>query len=140
MAASDTSVRLLQLVGLTLPAIALYMSVLTDIHVVIRRKRSLDVTDPDPPQGAKFSEFLEPKYFKIKYTNAAEQTDFLLCSVGLITLLSAGFLLLISVVFNSQLLLRLGTGLIAAAYGIVAGGVISTVYFAVKSTRMTEES
>jgi hypothetical protein len=111
------------------------MSVLTDIHVVIERKKSLAVTDPDPVQGAKFSESLEPEYFNIKYTNAAKETDFLLCLIGLITLLAAGFLLLLSVVFENQLLLRLGTGLIAAAYGIVAAGVISTVYFAVRQTR-----
>jgi hypothetical protein len=138
MAASDTSLRLLQLVGLTLPAIALYMGVLTDIHVVIKRKKSLDVTDLDPPQGSKFSEFLEPRYFNIKYTNAEQQTDFLLCSIGLVMLLAAGFLLLISIVFQSQLLVRLGTGLVAAAYGIVAAGVISTVYLAVRNTRAAE--
>lgn len=117
MTEHQSALNLLQMIALTLPAIALYVNVLTEIHMVVARKTGLQI-DPDSPhltgQGGKIE--WEPDPYTARFTSAIKQPDFALSLLSLGILLISAMLFIVYVALSIPLLLDSGTGTLVLGF------------------------
>lgn len=84
----DTALRLLQLIGLSLPAVALYLMVLVEAHMTTRRVTGAKM---EPAEGKDWGDnhyTFKPDRYTARLTDAASQLDFFTALASL-----TGFLL-----------------------------------------------
>jgi len=129
--ASDAGV-LLQAIALTLPAVALYMNVLVELHEDVVRARGLSL-DPDSPafegpgsvQGK--MEHIQHHDF-VTLTIAMDGMDFRLATGSFLGLLLAAIALLVSIILGSQVAVLIGAVLSIISFVVLAGALLWTVY------------
>jgi len=122
----------LQAVALSLPAVALYMTVLTELHNDVVRAQGLS-PDPDSPAY----EGPGPVQGKIEHihhhgfltlTIAEDAWDFRLAAISLAGLVLAAIVLVVSVVLRVEQVYWVGAGLTVVALGILTAALAWTVY------------
>lgn len=107
----DTALRFLQIVGLSLPAVALYLGVLTDIHMTARRETGTKLVPKDDDwSGNEFT--FEPDRFTAHLTDAGSHSDFLIGVVSLIGLLVSGLSLGLYLLTSINPIYYIGVGLL----------------------------
>lgn len=117
MTEHQPALNLLQLIALTLPAIALYMNVLTEIHMAVSRQTGMKV-DPDSDHltGMGGEIEWEPDRYTARLTTAINQIDFALSLVSLGVLLIAAMLFITYIAFSIPLLMDLGVGALVLGF------------------------
>lgn len=111
----DTALRFLQIVGLSLPAVALYLGVLTDIHMTARRETAIVPVDEGEGRGVRELSF-ERERFTAHLTEAGARRDFLIALVSLIGLLASGLALGGYLVTQVTVIYYAGIGLLMLAF------------------------
>lgn len=111
----DTALRFLQIVGLSLPAVALYLGVLTDVHMTARRETATVPIDEGEGIGVREMSF-ERERFTVHLTDAPSLPDFLIGLLSLIGLLISGISLGIYLVTQVTAIYYVGIGLLMLAF------------------------
>lgn len=126
----------LQVVALTLPAVALYMGVLNDLYEKIDQAKQ-PRQDPNSPAFERSGPVegkidIEVDRAFITYTTLMEGTDFKLSVFSLIFLLLAAITLTISLVIELRYTLAIGIGCAAFGFGFLVLALSYTAYASFK--------
>lgn len=130
----DTALRFLQIVGLSLPAVALYLGVLTDVHMTARRETGAKLVPKDDDWDNSFT--FEPDRFTAHLTDAPSLPDFLIGLLSLIGLLASGITLGVYLVSQVTLVYYLGVGFLLIAFLLLG---VSCALLARKSLQLVRE-
>lgn len=139
MAEIDTVYRALQVIALTLPAIALYMNVLTEIHMAVSRETGMQV-DPDSPHltGTGGEIEWEPDPYTARLTLASKQLDFALALMSFIFLLISGVVFLGYLVIPLPILIFVGISGVGIGYLILVSSLLTTFKITVGNIRTSD--
>lgn len=113
-ASVDSALRLLQIVGLSLPAVVLYMDVLVEMYMSIRR-----VTFPDLEAKEGNKHTLVPDRYAGRLTESGSQIDFLFALLSLVGLLVSGLLLVVYVILLHPVVYQAGLIVLVVSYSLL---------------------
>lgn len=123
---------LLQVVALSLPAVALYMTVLNELHQDVARVDSISPDQNSPayegpgPATGRIDHELHRDY--VTLTISMDGTDFRLATISFLALLVAAITLVVSVVVSVEWVFLLGAGVTVVAFGFLVAALGYTVY------------
>lgn len=139
MTIEDSALRFLQIVALTLPAIALYLTVLTDIYYE-HTEASKPYQDPDSDAFEEKGRLRSGPGIKVhrsivRLNTATEQKDFATALLSLSFFLLSAITLTIAVMADSSLLLQGGMLLTATGFAAMLVALFFTVYVSLEAIR-----
>jgi len=126
----------LQIVALSLPAIALYMSVLTELYEVVDQAKAL-YPDPDSPayqEGRMGEGQIENEVLRgfVTYSVAETGWDFRLATVSLLCLVLSAPFLMLALGLGNQWVSLAGIGLAALGFLVLSVALGYTVFASLK--------
>lgn len=119
MGIQDLGLRILQVVALTLPAIALYLVVLTEVYTNIKKESGLE------PTGV------------ASVTNAGQKTDFAGALLSFIIHLFSSIIIALAIVAREILVLQLGILILIVGFGTLLVAVSITLRRSIKLIRQS---
>jgi len=117
MGIQDLGLRILQVVALTLPAIALYLVVLTEVYTNIKKKDGLK------PTGV------------ASVTNADQKTDFAGALLSFVIHLSSSIIITLAIVVREILVLQVGILILVVGFGTLLVAVSITLRHSIQLIR-----
>lgn len=120
MALHDTAFRLLQIIALALPAIALYLTVLVELYSESHQESGLE------PTGV------------IKLTQADNELDFALALLSFVVLLVSAIFLIVSIAVPKSIILDIGTGILVLGFIVGLLAVATTAKRSIQRIRSSD--
>ena len=132
--------QILQLIGLSLPFLALYLGVLVEIHKIPKPIKGAELTSPDGdswlPPGTMYEE--SEWVGSVTITYAYQHWDFVFALLSTILVLVAGISLILSLIFDYSILLSIGFCSVILSYVSISISIIFTILFCAKNFSPSE--
>lgn len=117
----DIALRLLQVVSLSLPAVVLYMGVLTEIHMVARRVTGIKLETKEDEDWSDADVYThKPDRYTAQLTEAAGELDFFFAILSMVGLLIAGLLFGFYITVEALVVYQLALIILALSYILLA--------------------
>jgi hypothetical protein len=116
-------------VALSLPAIALYMTVLTNLYQTPDEAKA-QYPSPESAKGGRFE--METHRGFVSYTIAEEGWDFRLSVLSLLALVAAAIALIFGIVLDSELISWIGIGITSVGLGMLVVALAYTAYASIR--------